>query len=55
MKVKKNILGLAVAISVASVSMPAISDEIPKPDAFDNVNSTAPTITSGGSLYSKSE
>ena len=41
MKLKRNILGLAVAAAVASVSMPAISDEIPAPDAFDDVDATA--------------
>ena len=41
MKLKRTILGLAVATAVASFSMPAISDEIPAPDAFDDVDATA--------------
>ena len=40
MKFKKNILGLAVASVVTTFSFSAIADEIPAPDAFDNVDAT---------------
>ena len=39
MKFKKNILGLAVAV-VTTFSVSAIANEIPKPDAFENVDAT---------------
>jgi hypothetical protein len=41
MNFKRNILGLAVAVGVASVSVTAISDEIPTPTAFVGVDTTA--------------
>ena len=41
MNFKRNILGSAVFAAVASFSMSAISDEIPAPDAFDDVDATA--------------
>jgi hypothetical protein len=47
MNFKRNILGSAVFAAVASLSMPAISADLNKPDALNNVASTAPAITTG--------
>jgi ECM component-binding autotransporter adhesin len=45
MNFKRNILGSAVFAAVASFSMSTISDEIPAPDAFDDVDETALAAT----------
>ena len=48
MNFKRNILGLAVVAAFASVSMPAISAQLDKPTALNNVVATAPVITTAG-------